>query len=152
MGQSALQKLEELNFNADPTKTNEAQCLKHVRVVVRRGDFDEAEKLLHEVLASYQSSATASKAIQREEFDVLCMLGLVYAKRGLHQLAIRQYDRALNLFPQDVDALFSCAVSHKRMKNLERAKAQLKLARRVDPGHLNTLAVLGDLLMQEEFV
>ena len=50
MGQSALQKIEELNFNADPTKTNEAQCLKHVRAVVRRGDLDAAEKLLDQPL------------------------------------------------------------------------------------------------------
>jgi tetratricopeptide (TPR) repeat protein len=99
-----------------------------------RGDLASAILLYREVIRADNSHVRARIA-----------LGVLYARRGEHALALEQLEAARELAPDSVDALIGIAGSLTELKRYEHAEAALKRALRLEPTRADVHGSMGTL-------
>jgi tetratricopeptide (TPR) repeat protein len=98
------------------------------------GRFKEAEDYFRQALRGNDDSVTRYN------------LGLLLARTGRGDDAIREYERALALDPYSVDPRLNLGVLLARQDKLERAQRELLAALQVEPGNAGAHANLGVVL------
>ena len=70
--------------------------------------------------------------------------------KGQYEVAIREYWRSLELYPDDAETYFGLAEAYRRKGLYGDAEAQLRKALRLDPSHHEARLNLGAVLLQQE--
>ena len=86
----------------------------------------------------YEALKCYSKSLKyyKEENDVYIRRGKVYQDMGNHQFAIRDFNDALTLDPENVSALFHLGISQLKSKNFHDAELKLNQALELGGGEL----------------
>ena len=71
--------------------------------------------------------------------------GNEFMRQGLERSAEREYEAALNLFPEHVDALYNLAVVYTKTGRKDEAKGAYERLVRIHPGSADARTALGDL-------
>lgn len=96
-----------------------------VYVDLHHGDKDRARSAIEDLRREYPNDPA-----------VLFVAGMVYRLDGLYEKALEQYDRLLEINPQDIVlAGYSRARIHTHLEHYEEAIAELERARSLEPDH-----------------
>ncbi len=87
---------------------------------------------------------------QLRRADMQRRLGDIKLSKGQYELAIREYRRSLELYPQDPETYFGLAEAYRVKGLFGDAEAQLREALRLDPNHQEARLNLGVVLLQQE--
>ena len=115
--------------NADPAVTTE---LRRAADLLQSGNLDEAEPILHRVLASNPNNADAHN-----------LLGVILDQRGKTAEAEREYRAALRLNSNHVSAMANLGVLLARSKREDEAIKIFESVRRLAPDHPQATINLG---------
>src|SRR2546425_3991008 len=121
----------QVSSNANTAVTTE---LRRAADLLQSGKLDEAEPILHRVLASNPSNADAHN-----------LLGVIQDQRGTSAEAEREYRAALRLNPNHVSALANLGVLLAHSKREDEAIKIFESVRRLAPDHPQATINLGML-------
>lgn len=82
--------------------------------------------------------------------DMQRRLGDIKLSKGQYEVAIREYRRSLETWPDDAETWFGLAEAYRRKGLLADAEAALREALRLDPTHQDARLNLGAVLLQQE--
>lgn len=82
--------------------------------------------------------------------DMQRRLGDIKLSKGQYEVAIREYRRSLEIYPNDPETYFGLAEAYRRKGLFQDAEAQLREALRLDPSHQDARLNLGAVLLQQE--
>ncbi len=77
------------------------------------------------------------------------IVGDIFFRHGNFKNALAAFESALEVYPEDVEAMWALADCHSRMKNFGRAEHFLKEALKSDPDNPNLLYNLGNALFDQ---
>jgi len=110
--------------------------LLRAQVLSNLGKMQPAKHLLSNLIAKQPDVAIAH-----------ILLGLIDTEQGADQQAIEHFERAASLMPEDYQANFFAASLYLKHLALEDAERTLKATLRANPGHIDALKCLGDLMI-----
>jgi hypothetical protein len=119
-----------------PGPFHPGQAIQEALALHQQGRLDEAEKIYGRVLKA-----------QRDNFDVLHLLGMLNHQRGKAGEAFRLISAALKAQPRSPDALSNLALVMHALKRDDEALASLDKALALAPGHLDALNNRGNILL-----
>jgi tetratricopeptide (TPR) repeat protein len=97
----------------------------------------------------YKSAIAVLKRAPRQNPDLLSELGYTYGLAGMKKEAAATYEKAAKMAPQEINIQLSAAQAELRVSDLDKTRAYLAAAERLDPKHYRLHEILGDLARVE---
>ena len=106
----------------------------------------------HDPASVEQAFANCRKAVEIDDGlpGVHVTLGLLQAKLGKNQLALREFQRVLDLNPHDADSLIGIASVYEQMNQVSEAEANLKRAISLRPDYWDGYRALGEFYARQK--
>lgn len=113
--------------------------------LLKKGSYEEAERKFREALERDPSSKDAKRGLARTWAEV----GLAALKEENLFAAVNFAEKAVELYPEEIEFHFLLARALFRQKNYYYAGNVLERALELDPGNIDGLVLLGDIYYQE---
>ena len=92
---------------------------------------DQAEEILNEILE-----------VNPDTINVYNTMGVLYRRKGDYPTALKHYEKALKIHPEEPNINYNIGRIHVEMKNLDEAKSYFNRALALDPGFKEAREVL----------
>ena len=108
------------------------QCLnKAAEIYLSSEREDQAEEILNEILE-----------VNPDTINVYNTMGVLYRKKGDYPTALKNYEKALKIHPEEPNIHYNIGRIHIEMKNLDKAKSCFNKAIALDPGFKEAREIL----------
>jgi serine/threonine protein kinase/tetratricopeptide (TPR) repeat protein len=108
----------------------------------------------HDPASVEQAFANCHKAVEIDEHlpSVFVTLGLLHEKLGKYDLALREFQKVLDINPRDADALIGMAGAYEQMKRRAEAEATYKRAIALRPDYWDGYRALAEFYSRQKRV